>query len=342
MLRRVIGRERRFGFWDYAALFPVAFFPHFLNCLSYKYDAPYMALSIGVSIAPLLFRRCRRSVYCAGVFTGTLAMCMLYQASSGIFPVIVAYLVMTGDPAGRSGEKKPGDGGDHDGRYGRGIRKEETRSRKRRAGFLRPGLLPSTSFAMVFFRLFIMQPLSDYVSTELAEPGALFSVLAGNYREYFRLFFSDLRLPWLVLLALITALFLVDRIVRAKGSRVVAFFLTLAGTACMFLFCLGAYPFLAKPLFQPRAMYGLGFPFILMGLQLCLEEGRQWAGKLAVLALSFCFFVFSYVYGNALDVQARYTDFRAGAAIADLTALEEFAGDGERCWSWPAISATRP
>ena len=80
-------------------------------------------------------------------------------------------------------------------------------------------------------------------------------------------------------------------------------------------------------------MYGLGFPFILMGLQLCLEEGRQWAGKLAVLALSFCFFLFSYVYGNALDVQARYTDFRAGAAIADLTALEEFAGDGEKARS---------
>ena len=181
MLRRVIGRERRFGFWDYAALFPVAFFPHFLNCLSYKYDAPYMALSIGVSIAPLLFRRCRRSVYCAGVFVGTLAMCMLYQASSGIFPVIVAYLVMTGDPAGRSGEKKPGDGK---------TMTEDTAggSGKKRRGAVNEGLAFaawSAAFyvlAMVFFRLFIMQPLSDYVSTELAEPGALFSVLAGNYR----------------------------------------------------------------------------------------------------------------------------------------------------------------
>jgi len=50
--------------WDIAAVLPLGLSPYYLECLSYKYDSPYMALSVLASIAPLALREKRPAVYC--------------------------------------------------------------------------------------------------------------------------------------------------------------------------------------------------------------------------------------------------------------------------------------
>jgi hypothetical protein len=60
------------------ASIPIGLSPYFLSCLSYKYDAPYMALSVLVSIVPFIFRENKRAFIASSIFA-LWAMCMSYQ-----------------------------------------------------------------------------------------------------------------------------------------------------------------------------------------------------------------------------------------------------------------------
>ena len=75
----------KFTWWSVIAVIPLGLSPYFLECLSYKYDSPYMSLSVLASIGPLIFMDSKRMVYTSAVFIGTLIMCTTYQVSSGIF-----------------------------------------------------------------------------------------------------------------------------------------------------------------------------------------------------------------------------------------------------------------
>ena len=46
----LITEEKRFSFWHFVAAIPIGLSPYFLECLSYKYDSPYMALSVLFSV----------------------------------------------------------------------------------------------------------------------------------------------------------------------------------------------------------------------------------------------------------------------------------------------------
>lgn len=80
--------------WLLAAVLPLGLSPYFLACLSYKFDAPYMALSVLASVAPFLLwkEKGRRLVYAAAAASGILAVCTTYQAALGIFPLIAVFI----------------------------------------------------------------------------------------------------------------------------------------------------------------------------------------------------------------------------------------------------------
>lgn len=78
--------------WNVLACIPLGLSPYFLECLSYKFDLPYMALSILASVLPLLFYQKRWMWYSLSVVVCMLVMCMTYQAASGIIAHYKTYL----------------------------------------------------------------------------------------------------------------------------------------------------------------------------------------------------------------------------------------------------------
>lgn len=84
---------KRIGWLQITAALPRVLFPYFLVCLSYKFDAPYMALSVLAGTVPLLYVQNRARSYFLASFLGTLLTCMTYQASLGIYPVLVLFLI---------------------------------------------------------------------------------------------------------------------------------------------------------------------------------------------------------------------------------------------------------
>lgn len=293
-LRLITGRDT-FTWIEYAAVFPIGLSPYFLECISYKFDAPYMALSVLASVAPLLFEKRGNIWYAVSVVLGMLVVCMSYQAASGIFPMLVAVLVLE-----RWNQKENG--------------KDILR-------FL--GLSVASYFAgMMIFALGIMHPSDDYVSNSIGPLPDLFAHTWRNLKEYYYLVVTDFKKEWLVLIALVLIGFLYVTVRESKRKWYFALAVGAVTLTSLLVMAFGLYPLLTKTLFDPRAMYGfgvcLGFLSVYGVSHHHTDRKRYALVKIACFALSWCFFTFSLTYGNALSVQKTYTDFRMSAVIDDL------------------------
>lgn len=89
----VFSKDKEFSWINVAAVVPLGLSPYFLECFSFKFDAPYMALSVLASVTPLLFINCDKRLNLLAICSGTLVMCMTYQASSGIYVLGLLFLI---------------------------------------------------------------------------------------------------------------------------------------------------------------------------------------------------------------------------------------------------------
>lgn len=299
---RVISGKSEYPAWALVAVIPLAINPYFLECISYKFDAPYMALSVLAAIAPLLFAGRKRLPYMLAVFIGALVVCMTYQAALGILlmlAILLAFRMWT------SGE-----------------------SAKSAFVFICVTVL-ALALGVLFFKCFIMIDIlsyGDYVSPSLPPLAEIIPCTWTNLMNYWSLFVSDSRLVWLVLIALIVASFVYVSMRDTKRNVVLTGVCSLLVIVLMALVAFGVYPLFALPLFAPRAMYGIGALIAFLAVSVAVSR-KAIPEKAVVLAFSWLMIVFSFVYGNALYVQAQWTDFRITAAIEGLNDIEAFAND---------------
>ena len=287
----VLGGKAKRPIAGLIALVPLALSPYFLECISYKYDAPYMAISIFAQVFPILFAPCGVIPYAVATILGMLATCTTYQAALGVFPMLVIAVALR--------------------RWNNG---EAFKS------VLRFALISGVSYAIgvLIFQQFILIPIDSYASTNPPPPGEFIPLTLANYRQYFSLIRSDFKHIWKWLLAFLCAAFALCSTRDSKQNKVLAFLLSCVSVLAMLALCFGVYPFLTKPLFVPRGMYGFGVFIALIGAYVATSERRMVTGQLISLVLSWCFFVFAFTYGNALYNQKTYTDFRIHMVIDDL------------------------
>ena len=295
----LIGGAEISPFWGIVAVVPLSLSPFYLECLSYRYDAPYIALSVLVSVVPpLLFGGSRRShiIYLTGTVICMLIMCMTYQASSGIFPMLVAVLLF----------KRWNDG-------------EKIKSLLSFIGISILGYL----IGLGIFKYLILKQVFSYVTTYQAPVLSLPSVLYENLRTYFSVIIRDFKPLWLILIAALFLFFIIQFMLNSKRNKLSALVAGLLLIAILLPLSFGVYSILEKSFFAPRALYGFGA--FLAFIALLSVSGRAFPlSRFAALALSWVFFVFAFVYGNCLYVQAQYTDFRVQMVINDLNSLEEY------------------
>lgn len=70
----------------------VGFNPWFLQNLSFRFDSPYMSLSLLFSVLPFLFWNKNKVLFLVVSILSIFLMCNTYQASSGIYVVMVLAL----------------------------------------------------------------------------------------------------------------------------------------------------------------------------------------------------------------------------------------------------------
>lgn len=297
----IVYDRTRFTLWELAALVPLGLNPYFLECVSYRFDAPYMAVSVLFGVLPLLFYRRNAVAYLLASGIGVLAVCTSYQAATGVFPMLVILLALRMLHRGDSLRNA----------FGFCLRSV--------AGF---------GLGLVFFKLVIMRPAdAGYVTNALPSLSALIPNTLANLKSYYSLIVTDFKPLWLILALAMAVGFASAMVSGSKRKKLPALGLTALGLVLMAALCYGIYPVLAATIFAPRAMYGFGVLLTVFGI--VAAEGKCVPAKAATCLLAWAFFVFSFTYGNALNAQKEYTDFRINLVLSDLNALEEIRKEEE-------------
>ena len=284
------------GFLNIAAVIPAGICPYFLECYSYKFDAPYMALSVLVSVAPILFLSGGPFVYGAAVVAGSLIMCMTYQVSAGVFPLMIIF-------------------------YSLHLWRKSVDLKK----ILKFILLSALSYAgaLLFFSIFIMK--TEYYGYANNELLSLREMLEGkifvHLKNYYGIMFRDFKDVWIFLMAFITLAFGGYFLYYCRQKKLLTLLWLVLSGACSLMVLFGLHPAFTMSLTAPRTMYGIGIVVALMAVMLSYFP-KTLPVKLVAFALSWCFFAFSFTYGNALKLQKDYTLYRMELVAQDLNELE--------------------
>lgn len=291
---RIMAPEKKITFLMLVASLPICLNPYFLQCLSYKYDSPYMALSILLSIVPLLFRDKNPISYLFVSMLGILGSCTSYQASMGIYPTLVILVALLDWSAG-----------------------------KKNLHVICFIMISALSFALtlLLFNLFIANPVETYVNTTLLPLESMLPGATKNLTEYFKHVRGEFEKEWIILMAVIAVCFVTACVMNTRRNSALVLILALAAVILMLLLTFGGYPILEKPSYSNRSKYGIGVMIGFLAVAVATSP-KAYLGKLASVALSWCFFIFSFAYGNGLYMQAQYTDFRASMIAEDLAELE--------------------
>lgn len=286
--------KKTIKWWDVLAVAVIGITPYFTECMSYKFDAPFMALSVLMSVIPFVFYQKSRWGFYGLTAIGTMVMCTTYQASSGVFPMMVVAVAAA--------------------QWNQGAKWREL------GKFL---LWSSVIYliTIVIFKEFLMFPQSLYVSNEVFDMRELLPGILGNLNEYYGLVISDSRWMWLVLGSVIIGEFVTIFTVRAQKNKLAAIVIGVGTVMLLGVMAFGLYVVLVAPLTAMRGMYGIGVAMALLAVMVS-SMAERWVWKIPAVVLTYNFVIFATVYGNMLAVQDAETKFRAEALAMDLADLE--------------------
>lgn len=291
----LITEKKKFSFFEYISVIPLGLSPYFLECLSYKYDAPYMALSVLAAVFPVLFHKKGKCIYALACVICTLIMCTTYQASSGIFPMLVIVLALI-----------------------KWNRKEDIKSIFQ---FVITSMLWYVA-ALLIFKSYLMVSVDDsYSNTTMPTLLNVIPTVLNNLKAYIYNIISDFKIEWKIATVLICLSMVYVMIRDSKQRKGTVLFVTIISLIIMLFVSFGIYLLLEELARPPRTMYGFG-AFIAFVACVVATAPKVVPSKLICLCLSWMFFVFSFTYGNALFVQKTYTDFRIQRAIDDIVDLD--------------------
>lgn len=291
VLLKIFGNGKKIGVISIIAASLAGVTPYFLGIISYKYDSPYMAFSFFVSVLPFLFYQKKKRIYMPVSCICLVLMCTSYQASSGIYPLLTLFLAARDINMG----KKIRDG----------VR------------FVLTSVI-SYVVSLGGYWLILMRPneASVFSWRQLLE-GAFFQ----KYLIFISQINADFKMSWKILILLLGLTFVIAFVAGSRINRGVALILCIAELFLGSFFCLGINLFLDIEKYDARAMYGVGVFLSVMGISISFICAK-WYWNVICMLLFWCFFTFSFSYGNALAVQQSYLDYRIQLVAGDLNSLD--------------------
>ena len=289
-LIKIFNKNDRVSLMNIIASLAVGLCPYFLGCISFKYDAPYMALSMMVSIIPFLYRDKNPKIYYIISAFCMLMMFTSYQTSSGIYPTIVVFIAV--DMFCNNAKVK------------------------KIINFILVSVMAYTS-ALVFFALVLLQP----GNTATIPLNNIFVEVIKRYIYIYSLVSVDFRKLWIffIIIAVLGYFFCVylETNNRKGFSVIFAFMAVLLGS----VFAWNVLLIMSRDSFDSRNMLGLGPLIAIIFVKLSYSK-KSTLLKLCFIIVNWCWLVYAFAYGNALKEQRRYTDFRIQVLINDLNTID--------------------
>lgn len=291
--------------WMHYAFGTLIMSPFFLSNMSYKYDSVFMAVSVCAAVIPFVWRDKKVLFYLSSA-AGILVMCMTYQASSGIYPMMALMIAFL---EWNSGEKE--------------LKESALFCLKAAAVYIA---------SLAFFALFLMKPIEEgYINTSVFSFEEFVSGVISNYKEFYLTVVADFMKNWNILTFVAILFLFILFVLQSARKKVASAGMFALMMILLLLVVFGVYPVFSRTLISPRSMYGFSFFLMICGFALLTFDGIiAWGGKAVMLVLAWCMFAFSFTYGNALAQQMKYVDFRVQEVIDDLADLDIMLTDDEK------------
>ena len=273
--------------------------PYYFSNFAYKYDSPYMALSILFAVFPFLFRK-QLWEYAVSSVLCLILVCTSYQAANSIYIIITIFFACK-----------------------MWAEKEDEKELFR---FIGVSML-CYMIAMVFFKVVLMVPdesTDTHDGAELALGAGMFSVFWENLKTYTVTSLSDFGNIWLKLFAAAAlVVFPISFANRSKRHRGLSAAAAVLAFLLMFVFSQGAYLLLTHPFFSGRAFMGFN---ALLALIAVIDAGyvadnrrllKVHGAVIVCLVYGMC--VSTTIFGNVESKWKEYETFRFTILLKDLS-----------------------
>lgn len=272
--------------------------PWFLQCISFRFDSPYMALSILVPVIPFLWWR-ETKKFVVGSIIGIFLMCNFYQPASGVYILIVLALVF------------------------RDLMEEE------KFGFVLKKAVLSAVSMIIGTGLFYFESLFN---PEIANRGGSVAIAKGseipitvinNAKMYLETILNQSASVWILFGALVLAVFCLSSFLHSyinPGKKIIYILLYLVLSSVLSYGILLVFSE-ALASWNPRYAFGFG---VFMGIVLIFigrGEKAKWL-SFATKAVSYIFIYyivsFPFTYASTLNYQLNSFERQSVILSTDL------------------------
>ena len=191
-----------------------------------------MAISILTSIAPFLFYKKNKTLFGITSFVGLLIICLTYQASSGVYLLIIIF-------------------------YALFLYKENTKIKEITSFIIQSLLLYLES--LLIYKIFFMQTITDYVTNTIFPLLELPFDFLENLQTYYQLLIEDFKIEWLILIIILLIGFLIFSTKQSKRNKPTTCLLTILSIFLGLMLSFGIYPHLLVRYFRRELCMELGF-----------------------------------------------------------------------------------
>lgn len=273
--------------------------PWFLESMSFRFDAPYIALSVLVSVLPFLFYQSQIKRYFLVSIVGIFLMCNSYQGSSGIYLVMLLTLVYRDWLAGRDIKT-----------------------------LFKKVAVSALAYAGAIGLYFLQTKLNPNLAlrgdtTSIASLSKMPQAIITNLNVYFITIKAQSTKMWIVLTLALILLLILFMVMRSQINKVLALALSVVYIPLAAILSFGLYMFFSTPLADNRPRYEYGFAFLIAILLILVGSYSQkrllnYAKGIVVVLLTYYALQFSFVYASALDSQKEAFESSSVMLAEDL------------------------
>ena len=300
---RIFMPQPQFSWIHIFCALPICLSPYFLECISFKFDALYMSLSLLFGVLPLLFISSNKVHYYLMIIICTIGMCTTYQASSGIFMLLVVFYSAV-----------------------------EWNNGKELALTILSVLwsFGFYLFGLIIFKFLIWRDNTIYHYVDSHISNNIVQTTFDNLLVYTDILLKDINIQWKIVVFAIVFSFLTSFVLSSKKKKYKSFIIALLVLIIGYILSYGAYLIVVKPSVFPRTMIGLGVYLALLEITTIGLPKRIMLASISGMVCAWMLFTFSLAYGNALAEQQRYDEYRINMIVNDLNKLPNFNNDNLR------------
>jgi hypothetical protein len=256
----------------------------------------FFALSVLAAVLPFIWRDKPKKFIIASLLS-LLVMLMTYQASSGIYLVMLAVTIFLDWLKKRSSAKK----------------------------LVQYGVAGAACWVMALLIFhFCIQPFAEVpYNNQLYSLSGMAHGVLHNIKSYLYTIFHDTTVLWRVVIGLTIIAAIASLVLRSKRNRLAALVVGIAVFLLLPMLSCGAYVAVdSVPFALPRYSYAIGAVLAVFAVISVDALPRRWYGKILValpaLLMVYYFIVFAFSYCNALSAQKSYLDYRFSGLATDI------------------------